>query len=180
MEENKAEESEESSHSKYTSEKSEDTLDVSKEELRERIRELENENEKLRTFVSRKEDIIDETKRKNRSKIDEIEKSLTQEFVKDISDIRLSLTKAIEKSEDDCKVRSGLSTTLQSIEQILENKGVKIVDPEKGNNFNPDLHKAIGTRESEDMESDKILDVHREGYLYKGKVLQYAKVTVTS
>jgi molecular chaperone GrpE len=153
--------------------------DLSKDKMQ-RIQELEEKNKELRSSLKNQKNILEETKRKNNQKLDELEKSLTEDFVQKFSELRFSLDKAIEKSEADCNIRSSLVTTTNSIDQFLENKGVKIIDPQKGNQFNPDLHMAINSENRTEFEENKILEVHREGYIYNGKVLQYAKVTVTN
>lgn len=44
--------------------------------------------------------------------------------------------------------------------------------------FNPELHEAIAQIDSSDHQSGQIIDVVSKGYLFKGKVIKFAQVTV--
>ena len=49
---------------------------------------------------------------------------------------------------------------------------------ETNGKFNPELHQAIDTEESEEHESGDIIKVASKGFTYKGKVIRYSQVVV--
>ena len=75
-------------------------------------------------------------------------------------------------------VLEGLTTLNKQIEMVMENQGVVKIE-EEDNDFDSRLHEAIDTLESDEMESDKIVKIVREGYLLNGEVLRTAKVIVS-
>jgi molecular chaperone GrpE len=58
----------------------------------------------------------------------------------------------------------------------LEKRGLERIDAE-GEEFDPNLHKAVDTREHE--EERKVLEQKRKGYMFDGKVLREAEVVVS-
>jgi molecular chaperone GrpE len=83
----------------------------------------------------------------------------------------------VGKEEDD--LIKGFVLIHRKLLSLLENSGIKIVNP-KGEVFNPDLHEAIGTDESSDVESGHVSAVLQKGYMYGDKVLRHAMVRVAS
>ena len=75
-------------------------------------------------------------------------------------------------------VLEGLTTLNKQIEMVIENQGVVKIG-EGDNDFDSRLHEAIDTLESDELESDKIVKIVREGYLLNGEVLRTAKVIVS-
>ena len=62
-------------------------------------------------------------------------------------------------------------------EDILKNLDLK-VSAKEGDNFDPDIHEAVEVLEDKDIEDSIVVEVLEEGFLYKDRLLNYAKVKV--
>ncbi|KKQ32244.1 MAG: Protein GrpE [candidate division TM6 bacterium GW2011_GWF2_37_49] len=70
----------------------------------------------------------------------------------------------------------GLSVVYKNLLKTMTDLDVKEV--QVSGDFNPELHEAIAQVESSNHPSGQIVDVVSKGYLFKGKVVRYAQVTV--
>ncbi len=62
-------------------------------------------------------------------------------------------------------------------EDILKNLDLK-VSAKEGDKFDPDIHEAVEVLEDRDIKDSTVVEVLEEGFLYKGTLLNYAKVKV--
>lgn len=60
----------------------------------------------------------------------------------------------------------------------LEQEGVEPIEPEAGDEFNPNLHDALMSVETEEYDDGQIVDVFERGYKHRDRVLRAAKVRV--
>lgn len=70
----------------------------------------------------------------------------------------------------------GIKFIEKGILDTLNKMGVEEIDAT--GKFNPELHQAIDTDDSADVESGMITKVAYRGFTYKGKVIRYAQVVV--
>ncbi|HOA82994.1 MAG TPA: nucleotide exchange factor GrpE [Thermodesulfovibrio thiophilus] len=75
-------------------------------------------------------------------------------------------------------MKQGIENTLKEFLRILEKYGVKPIET-VGQLFNPEVHHAVSTFETEDMDDNIIVEELRKGYLYKDKLLREPLVTVS-
>jgi len=106
-------------------------------------------------------------------------KSLAEKLIPIVDDMSIAL-KAKEEIKFDEKSISwanGVTELLSKLERSLEEIGLKKFIPEKGVNFNPSLHEALATVESE--KSGLIYDVIQPGYILDNVVIRPSRVVVT-
>jgi molecular chaperone GrpE len=72
---------------------------------------------------------------------------------------------------------SGIELIYRKLLNMLESEGVKPVEAE-GQLFDPNLHEAITSEESDEHESGRIIEVLEQGYLIGDRILRPAKVRV--
>jgi molecular chaperone GrpE len=72
----------------------------------------------------------------------------------------------------------GLQMTVRKLEEILGSVGVERIEAE-GKPFDPNLHEAIGSEESEDTDEDTVTAELRPGYRMHDRVLRPALVRVS-
>jgi molecular chaperone GrpE len=72
---------------------------------------------------------------------------------------------------------NGIELIYRKFVSILENEGVKAMDAE-GQIFDPNLHEALSSEESEDHDSGEIIEVIQQGYMLDDRVLRPALVRV--
>jgi len=72
---------------------------------------------------------------------------------------------------------SGIDLIYKNMYKILLNEGLEEIKAE-GEEFNPEIHEAVGV-EKTDMEKDgKIVEVWQKGYTFNGRLLRPSKVKV--
>ena len=64
------------------------------------------------------------------------------------------------------------------IQQIMENYGVKKIDA-LNKSFNPTYHEAIETKVVEGVEPNIVVEVLREGYMFKDRIIRPSMVKVS-
>ncbi len=84
---------------------------------------------------------------------------------------------APDASEDVQKIAEGIELVRKSLLATLSNFNLKEV-PALGHAFDPAIHEAIATVESEGHESGNVMAVHRKGYWLAERLLRPAMVTV--
>jgi len=174
----------------------EEDLDESEEDLKSRLKETE---EKMEEVIAENEKLNDKFTRlaaefknyKKRTRKEEQErlkyegKSILKELLPVFDDIDRAVIHQENSSNNNTEQSSGQDTDNgglkmihKKLHNVLNNLGVEKYDS-VGEEFDPDLHHAIMTKESEDHDSDIVLEEIEKGYLYKDKVLRYARVIVS-
>ncbi len=89
---------------------------------------------------------------------------------------------SLEKNEDKSEsVLEGFKLIYNKFISILDQKGLKLMEIVKGDEFDSDLHDAIAKIPIEDDKlSGKIVDVTEKGYFLGEKVIRHAKVVIGS
>ena len=73
---------------------------------------------------------------------------------------------------------AGLRPVQQQMHAVLARHGVERMEAE-GAPFDPELHEAVGVRETDDAPKDTVVDVVRAGYRVDDRVLRPARVIVS-
>ena len=71
----------------------------------------------------------------------------------------------------------GIKLTNKSLVSMLENKYNLVAFGKEGDDFDPELHEAIGMQEG-DVKKEQLLQVYLKGYKLKDRVIRHAKVMV--
>ena len=84
----------------------------------------------------------------------------------------------IEKSEDE-NLKKGIELISSKFKSTLKEKGLEIVEVQKGDAFNADFHEAITQipSPSNDLKG-KIIDVVEKGYKLGDKIIRFPKVVI--
>lgn len=98
----------------------------------------------------------------------------------------LSVVDDFERAEKSFKDKNdkeseGFFLIQSKFKKILEQYSVKVMDIERGSDFNPDFHEAITQIPApEEKLKGKIVDVVEKGYMLNDKVIRFAKIVVGS
>ena len=65
-------------------------------------------------------------------------------------------------------------------EKALAGFGMEVIDPTKGEGFDPSLHEAISLQPDPESESNTVIQVLEKGYQLNGRVVRAAMVIVAS
>lgn len=146
----------------------------------ERIAELEAEIEGLKTQALYKAAETDNW-RKNMLKQKEDAVSYANEsLLRDLLDSLDNFDRTVEASATATDVKSiadGVRMISKSLSSLLENKYNLVPFGKEGDDFDPELHEAIGSQEG-DVEKEQLKQVYLKGYKLKDRVIRHAKVMV--
>ena len=129
----------------------------------------------------------------NRADLENFKKRMKEEAIKDrkyaslnlISDLITPLeylTRACEFQSDSQEMNNfliGFKMIANQLTDVLVNDGLKVINCNIGDEFDPTIHQAIATEKVEGMESNKILEVVSKGYTYKERIIKPAMVKVS-
>jgi molecular chaperone GrpE len=123
-------------------------------------------------------------KRLEREKYTAVEYS-NEKFAKDMIPVLDALDGAMksidsegDKAELFDKLKEGIELTHKQFLTSLEKHGVTLVSHEEP--FDPNIHNAIQTVDSEDVKSGQIVQTFQTGYKYKSRPLREAMVVVAN
>ncbi|QOY51464.1 nucleotide exchange factor GrpE [Candidatus Sulfurimonas baltica] len=123
-------------------------------------------------------------KRLEREKYTAVEYS-NEKFAKDMIPVMDALQMALSSTasvadpvEHYEKLKEGIELTLKQFTTSLEKHGVTMVSHDEP--FDPNIHNAIQSVDSEDVESGQIVQTFQTGYKYKERPLREAMVIVAN
>lgn len=81
--------------------------------------------------------------------------------------------------DDACKnFVIGVDMTRKLFLDAVKSHGLEAVVAVRGEDFNPEIHEAVGTVEDGDLDDNQIAQIVQGGYILKGRLLRPAKVMV--
>lgn len=172
----------ESSERKADSESKDEAKSEEKKEKspEERIAELEKENADLKDqLLRRAADFDNYRKRMLQEKQDAFDYG-NANLLKDLLDSLDNFDRTLDAAKDakDAKsIADGIRMINKSLVSMLENKYNLVAFGKEGDDFDPDLHEAIGMQQG-DVKKEQLAAVYLKGYKLKEKVIRHAKVMV--
>ena len=146
------------------------------------IQELQNKNAEIENLLIRQTAEFDNfRKRTMQEKMDLLEygnAKVFSGFVDILDDLR-NANDSAKTHQDISSLQSGLEMIYQKIDKFFAEQGVKLMEINIGDDFDVNLHEAL-MRQPSDLPEGSITMVIQYGYLYKGKVIRYAKVATSS
>ena len=146
----------------------------------ERIAELEKENADLKDqLLRRAADFDNYRKRMMQEKQDAFDYG-NANLLKDLLDSLDNFDRTLDAAKDakDAKsIADGIRMINKSLVSMLENKYNLVAFGKEGDDFDPDLHEAIGMQQG-DVKKEQLAAVYLKGYKLKEKVIRHAKVMV--
>ena len=104
----------------------------------------------------------------------------TAKAVKELLPVADSVRMALENLKDaDPEILKGIELISNQLDKSLEKLKVESFG-KVGEDFDPNLHNAIGMVDSEELGSDKIAAVFQTGYKIGDKIIRHAMVQVTT
>lgn len=156
--------------------------DVNKK-LREKIKKLESEKQE---YLNSWQRALADYKNRERQ-IEEEKKSWSdfaiKRFVEDLL-VVLDTYDAARSNKSvweavDSNWRSGIEYIFQTFENKIVEKGFEKLNVKEGDNFDPNIHEALGMIDTEDdNKENKIAQIIMSGYNFKGTLFRPAKVKV--
>ncbi len=159
-------------------------LEISAEELKVMCREqlcpncdigAEAEDIRLRALAE-----TENVKKRLIRETQELRKYAGQTILADLLPILDNLDLALDHADgvEACKdFVMGVEMTRKIFLETISKHGLTVVG-ELGEEFNPELHEAVGTAQNETLADNHVLQLLQKGYLLKGRLLRPAKVMV--
>jgi molecular chaperone GrpE len=123
-------------------------------------------------------------KRLEREKYTAVEYA-NEKFAKDMIPVLDSLQMALKSADADAapeelieKLKEGIELTLKQFMTALEKHGVTMVSHDEP--FDPNIHNAVQSVDSDEVESGQIVQTFQTGYKYKERPLREAMVVVAN
>ena len=140
--------------------------------------ELKQEKDKfLRLFAE-----FENYKRRTSKERIELFSTASEDVMKTLLPVLDDFERALSHFNDDKEaeaLRKGVLLIYQKLVSTLEQKGLKVIDVEKGEVFNADNHEAITQipAPTDDLKG-KIIDILEKGYKLGDKVIRFPKVVI--
>ena len=174
--------------------KKEEEILIENEDV-EQVSEVDNEAEKLdsiQELKSKNAELLDLLIRRT-AEFDNYRKRTTQEKVElleygnakvfsvliDILDDLRNANDSIKKHQDVNSIQAGIEMVYQKVDKLFAEQGVKMMEINIGDEFDVNFHEAL-MRQPSDLPEGKITMVLQNGYLFKDKVIRYAKVATST
>jgi len=148
------------------------------------IDELYRDNKKLARRVERLQDEIDDLnnefeqyKQRKDEQTEHVIERATEGLVERLIPIREDLERALSQDTND--IADGVALIADEFDTIFEQEGVTLIHPEHGDELNPDVHEVMATV-TDEAPANHVVECFRQGYKIEDKVLQPARVTVST
>lgn len=148
----------------------------------EKIAELEKENADLKDQLLRRAADFDNYRKRMIKEKQETFDYANANLLADLLDSLDNFDRTVEASATATDVKTivdGIKMVNTSLVQMLENKYGLASYAQEGDEFDPDIHEAIGRMEEEGIEKETLKQVYLKGYKLKDKVIRNAKVMVS-
>jgi len=121
---------------------------------------------------------------RNRAKqdVEKAHKYGLDRFIKELLPVVDNLELALEsagKQNLEQSVLEGVALTLKMFQKVLEQFGVKELDP-LHQPFDPQTHEAMTVQKNTEVDPNTVLAVYQKGYLLNGRLVRPARVVVSS
>ena len=101
-----------------------------------------------------------------------------ENIMNDLLTVMDNFERALEHDADE-NFKEGIEMIFKQLSDVLEKDGLAEI-PALGEEFDPNVHSAVMTEETEDYESGKVSGVMQKGYTLNGKVIRPAMVKVAN
>lgn len=85
-----------------------------------------------------------------------------------------------EQRAEGAALMEGVELTLRELQKVFERHGIKVVHPEIGDRFDPNLHEAMFEAPMPDTKAGDIIQVMGDGFFLHDRLLRPAQVGVSS
>jgi molecular chaperone GrpE len=137
----------------------------------------EDQAEELESKLARTKADFQNYKKRMKKRREEEKQRATEDLVERLLDVRDNLKRALEQDED-ADIRDGIEATLRQFDEELTQENVTAIEPEPGQEVDPQRHEVLLQVES-DQPAGTVAEVHRPGYEMAEKVIRTAQVTVS-
>ena len=152
--------------------------DASMKAFRGELKEVKKDrDEYLDGWKRAKADLIN-YKRDELKRLEEVVHFANEDMIRDLITVLDSFELALASMKDDDPSEKGIYLIKIKLEECLKKKGLKKIEVETGDAFDPAYHEAVGVTEDESAKSETVAEELEAGYTLHEKVIRAAKVKV--
>ena len=144
--------------------------------MAERDRLIEEKNDLTDRLLRRQAEFDNFRRRAERERADVLEYAHT-ESVRAILPILDDFERALKTESSDREYARGMELIYQRLSDSLKKLGLEPITS-KGEKFDPNLHHAVDSAETDEVEDHTILEEYQRGYNFRGRMLRPAMVKV--
>ena len=148
------------------------------DDARAELRDRDEEVAELTSKLARVRADFSNYKQRAKRKQEDIRERASEALVERITPVRNNLLRALDQ-EAGSDLRPGVESTLEKFDEVLADEGVDPVDPDPGDEVDPERHQVMARVDS-DRPAGTIHEVYEPGYEMGDRVLSEAKVTVSA
>ena len=149
------------------------------DDLQARLEEAEREREQFRGIAARAQADLVNYRRRAEEEKDEIRRNakstMLMKMLSTVDDLDRAL--ALIPSDESAGWGEGIELVRRNVVTTLDTEGVTKVET-LGRPYDPAFAEALLFRETEDEDEGTVIEVFKEGYMYKDRVLRAAQVVV--
>ncbi len=153
---------------------------LSYEELETKLNETEAKMNAYWDQVLRGQAELENIRRRAERDVSSAHKYALEKFATELLPVSDSLERGIEGADapQAKSLREGMEMTLSLLIKAMDKFGIKAVNPEAGENFNPAVHQAMSAMPDPNAKPNTILRVLQKGYSLHDRLLRPALVIV--
>jgi molecular chaperone GrpE len=147
---------------------------------------LQAENAALRDQVLRVAADAENSKRRAEREANDARAYAIQKFARDLLGVADNLSRALQhapRENVDAVVKNfllGIEMTDKELNQAFERNGLKKVEPQRGEKFDPHLHQAMMEQPADDVDPGSVIQVMQAGFELMGRIVRPALVVVAA
>ena len=149
------------------------------DDLQARLEEAEREREQFKSMAARAQADLVNYRRRAEEEKEEVQRSaksnLLMKTLSTVDDLDRAI--AMMPTDESAGWAEGIQLVRRNVVNMLDTEGVTKVES-LGKPYDPAFAEALLFRETEDGEEGTVVEVFREGYMYKDRVLRAAQVVV--
>ena len=149
------------------------------DDLQARLEEAEREREQFKSMAARAQADLVNYRRRAEEEKEEVQRSaksnLLMKTLSTVDDLDRAI--AMMPTDESAGWAEGIQLVRRNVVNMLDTEGVTKVES-LGKPYDPAFAEALLFRETEDGDEGTVVEVFREGYMYKDRVLRAAQVVV--
>lgn len=136
------------------------------------------EYEKIKDSYLRLQADFANYKRRQEKEKQDIYKFASEKLITKLLSVLDNFERALVGVEKEDKFVEGIKLVQKELEDILKSEGIEEIESD-GKLFDANLHHAVFMEESDEVESEHIIETFQKGYKLKGKVIRPSMVKVS-
>ncbi len=150
------------------------------EDIEQALKFEREEKEKYLDLLKRNQADFDNYRKRQIRDFEDIRKYKNQDLIGDLLDVLDNFDRAKEAGQSETDFKSyyeGIVLIHKSLYDILDKHGLERI-PAEGEVFNPELHEAVATEQTDTAPDHSIQEEYQKGYQLNGKVIRHSKVRI--